>query len=29
MEGLLSAAGAQVSLWSHHFDLNSEGYEDQ
>jgi hypothetical protein len=26
--GLLSAAGASVGLWSHHFDLNSEGYED-
>jgi hypothetical protein len=27
--GLFSAVGAQVKMWSHHFDLNSEGYEDQ
>jgi hypothetical protein len=27
--GLFSAIGGQVSLWRHHFDLNSEGYEDQ
>ncbi|MBH5371008.1 DUF6602 domain-containing protein [Bradyrhizobium glycinis] len=26
---LFSAIGSKVAIWSHHFDLNSEGYEDQ
>jgi hypothetical protein len=27
--GLFSANDATVKIWSHHFDLNSRGYEDQ
>jgi len=27
--GLFSATGSAVEIWSHHFDLNSAGYDDQ